>query len=102
MRFDFLGLGGQFVDGAGVLDRLTGWRRVENAGVGVGDGCLVEVLVDTLPTLGVRGDQTYLYPGTMRPIDLDLFVVDDLRAVLLGVDGDFVVGGPACSGRSGW
>ena len=95
MRLDLARLRRQLVDRPGIFFGLALRRVVDELDVRVGDGGLLEVLVDRGAALLIAALDFEGHLGAAVVLPVDLLVLENPRLVLLGVDLDFEVVGRA-------
>ncbi len=86
MRLDLLRLRRQLLDRPRILPLLAIRRVVHEPHVRVGDGHLLDVLVDRGAALLVAALDLQRHLGAARVLPVDLLALEDPRLVLLGVD----------------
>jgi hypothetical protein len=86
MRLDLARLGRQLLDGARVLPALPFRCLVDELHVRIGDGHLLEKLVDRGTALLVAPLDFQRHLGAPRMLPVDLLALEDAGLVLLGVD----------------
>ena len=93
MGFDGLGDNNGELDGAFVKVLFAIGHDIAEIGVGIGDGGLVDVFIDTLSATLVAGLEFDFDAGAAFNVPFDDVILDDIGPVFLGVDTKFVMVG---------
>jgi hypothetical protein len=91
VRLDLARLGWQLVDRPRVLPGLSLGSVIDELDMRIGDGRLLEILVDRRAALLIAPLDLERHLGAPRVLPVDLLVLEDPRLVLLGVDLDLEV-----------
>ena len=92
MRLDGLGLGRQHLGSARkMLDSIAVGEGVKDLAMRIGDGRLVNVVVDRVPPFLINPHQLDLHARAVRLIPVSHGIGDDLRRVFARVDLNLVV-----------